>query len=51
MNDQLDLPFTFEPPDPGPRPDKRKAVPVSRKPAEREVLSDAETRPGKERAS
>jgi hypothetical protein len=36
---QTDLPYVFEgPPDPSPKPEKRKSVAVQRKPPEREVL-------------
>lgn len=33
--EQLQPPAIAEPPDPGPRPDRNKAVPVERKPPER----------------
>jgi len=36
--DQISLPVVFEPPNPGPRPDKQKVIQVQKKPVIREAV-------------
>jgi hypothetical protein len=40
MPEHLPLPHVYEPPDPRPRPDRRRAVAVERKPPERQIAAE-----------